>query len=163
MNPKYLFILLLTSLLLSASPPGEKRLITQIRRAYYHIENGIKNNVYHRLHHEQKDDDNIVRYATIYTDKQGRVVKLHCDGGSGDSAHEADYYYRPDGTIFFAYLRSANVAECETQLRIYFNAAGRPVRRLKKEGKKCGYVIAYPEKIADPREGYRKFCEVGGS
>ncbi|GEM_PF-6231595 len=157
-----LCMIVTSSLLLSASPPGEKKLITQIRQAYYHIENGIKNNAYRRQHHSE-EEENIVQEATIYIDKQGRVVKLRCSGGSEDSAHEADYYYRPDGTIFFAYLRSANVAECKTQLRIYFDAAGRPVRRLKKEGKKCGYAVAYPEKIVDPREGYRKFCEVGGS
>ena len=152
MSPKYLFTLLFTSLLLSASHPEEKRLITHIRQAYYHIEYGIKNNACRRSHHKL-EDENIVREATIYTDKQGRVVKLRCSGGSEDSAHEADYYYRPDGTIFFAYLHAANVAECETQLRIYFDAAGRPVKRLKKEGKKCGYAVAYPEKIADPQVG----------
>ena len=98
---------------------GGKPHIAKIRKAYARIEQGIEMDEFsYRKHSEY--NGSIVCSAAIYTDNRGRVVKLHCSGGSEDSAHEADDYYRPDGTIFFA----------------------------------------YPEKIIDPMEGYRKFYEL---
>ncbi|WP_456433596.1 hypothetical protein [Nitratifractor sp.] len=103
-------------------------------------------------------DGAVVENAAVYMDAKGRIRKLHCDGGTEDSAHEANYYYRSDGSLFFVYLRSANVHECETQVRLYIAPDGRLFKRLVREGKRCGVAPVYPERLADPREGYRAFC-----
>ena len=150
-------ILILSVLFLTSNAGDADPRIARIRKMYRQIEAQVKDQ---ELLYEKKEKFNgyEVSQAAIYTDEKGRVRKLHCEGGTGDSAGSGDYYYRRDGTIFFSLVRGGNVHGCESEVRSYFNPSGRLIKRSRKEAKQCPAMWLYPLKITDPKRGYANDC-----
>jgi len=137
---------------------GAQQQIAWIKKEYARIEKAIAQKMLPWRKHSRYDGA-AVENAELYLDENESVRKLHCEGGSEDSAAEASYYYRRDGTLFFSYLRSANVHDCLIEIRNYFDARGRVIRTLRNDAKACASLYIYPSAIRDPQKGYADFCD----
>ena len=137
--------------------------ITQIRHLYNVIEKNSKSGFYIEKKHIKEDSDCFPMRAEIYLEKWNTNSiprKLHCEGGSEDSAGVAEYYYRENGKIFFSFIKYANIANCWSEIRNYYDERGGLIKRLYKDSPKCGLKIdVFPDKIKDPWEGYKSFCK----
>jgi len=146
---KTVFTLILLGVTLSAGYRDDPR-VREIIAEYNQVETLSKNGTY-RMIKRGGDYDGEVDIAYLYFENRTRTPrKLKLEGGTGDSAHDAEYYYRQDGTLFFSYLRSANVRGCKTEIRNYFDRSGRRIYRKEKIGSQCAAQVGYDEIVRDP-------------
>jgi len=143
------------SMALSAGYRDDPR-VQEIIREYGHVESMSKSGMF-PYSKRGGEYDGEVDIAYLYRDNRYRQPprKLKLEGGTGDSAHDAEYYYRLDGTLFFSYLRSANVRGCRTEVRSYFDHAGERIYRKEKHGT-CAAIIGYKEIVRDPIQEFSK-------
>ncbi|ADV46581.1 hypothetical protein [Nitratifractor salsuginis] len=150
-------ILILPFLSLTINAGEADPRIARIRKIFRQIEAQVKDQAF-LYKKKERYDGYEVSQAVIYIDEKGRVRKLHCEGGTEDSAGSGDYYFRKDGTIFFSFVRGGSVHGCESEVRSYFDSTGRLIKRLRKDGKQCPAMWFYPLKIGDPERAYANCC-----
>jgi len=150
-------ILILTFLFPTVNAGKLDLRIAQIRKMYRQIEAQSKDQ---ELLYRKKEefDGYVVSQAAIYTDEKGRVRKLHCESGSGDSVGSGDYYYWEDGPIFFSYVYGGDVHGCWSEVRSYFDPSGKLIKRFRKDAKKCPAMWLYSLNISDPKRAYENYC-----
>ena len=149
-----IFILILFSLFSQATEKDPR--IVEIRKMFRQIEAQVKNQ---NLSYQKREESDgyVVNQAVIYSDDKS-VRKLHCEGGTGDSAATADCYYRRDGTIFFSFVRGTAISGCKSELRSYFDSKGRLIKRLRNDSRSCPASVPYPLKIDDVKSAYARYC-----
>jgi len=149
-----IFLAILSNLLASSE-------ITQIRHLYNIIEKNSKNGSYIEKRHEE-EYENKGEEAELYLEERGSrliIRKLHCEGGTEDSAGVAEYYYRANGKIFFSFIQYYNIANCWSEIRNYYDKRGAIIKRLYKDSPKCSLRRdIYPFRIDNPKRGYKNFC-----
>jgi len=157
---KRIIFLALSISLFSMNANATNPEIAQIKRLYSIIEKKSKTGAYI---HKRKDIEYIpVKMAKIYFEKKrGRLIprKLHCGGGTDDSGESAEYYYRANGKLFFSFIKYANVRDCLSEIRSYYDKSGELIKRSYRDGKKCSMRLdIYPFRIDNPKRGYKNFC-----
>jgi hypothetical protein len=87
----------------------------------------------------------------VFVDRQsGKIVKIALSGGSGDSYHSGEYFFRSDGTRFLTILKDGNIHGDLSDVQIDFNEFGREIHREEKTN--TGYAPVYPAILDDPQK-----------
>ena len=129
---------------------AKEKLIKRNRALYQMIQDNIGMGMYEVVKQttesEGEGEDKIV-----FVDRQsGNIVKIALSGGSGDSYHSGEYFFRSDGKPFLTILKDGNIHGDLSDVRIDFNEFGREIHREEKTN--TGYAPVYPVKLDDPRK-----------
>jgi hypothetical protein len=134
----------------SSADNAKEELIKKNRALYRMIQDNIGMGMYEVLkkttESEEEGEDKIV-----FVDRQsGKIVKIALSGGSGDSYHSGEYFFRSDGKPFLTILKDGNIHGDLSDVRIDFNEFGREIHREEKTN--TGYAPVYPVKLDDPQK-----------
>ncbi|MDH3975802.1 MAG: hypothetical protein OEV42_16130 [Deltaproteobacteria bacterium] len=133
--------------------------IIKVRNLYNEIESAIKSKSYKAESQNcELYGGSFVILGTIYRDKNSKVRKYVLEGGSGDSAGEAWYYYDEHGVPRFSFLQRRAANGTELEKRIYFDEKGRHIytdTKLKGPGWPGGFSDSMPE----PLEDFANLCK----
>jgi len=135
---------ILTILLITLPLLGSSFDINKIRKEFKKIESNIALNRYYSRKISQD-----MQEITIYK-KHNRVKKIKVEGGSEDSYHKGEYYFK-NGKLFFSYLQSNDVAGCGVEVRNYYKRR-HLIKKLVKYSKKCRRDAGYPAYIRSYKE-----------
>ena len=128
--------------------------IVKIREEFKSIEKSIKAKSY-QTQKKSWSGANVGEEITLYRDKKGKIKKLFLEGGSEDSYHKGEYFYK-DGKLFFSYVLSRNYANCSSEIRSYFNNS-KLIFRKTTNSKKCSLIPKMPWAIHNPLRYYKQF------
>jgi len=112
--------------------------ILSIKKEFKKIESNLSNYSQRKISQEMQE-------ITIYKNNKNRVKKISVEGGSEDSYHKAQYYFK-NNRLFFSFLVSNDVHGCGVEVRNYFKNR-KIVKRIVKDGKKCARRAGYPAYI----------------
>ena len=96
--------------------------------------------------------------AHLFSDSAGRVRKYRIEGGSGDSAGEATYYYDTGGVLRFTFTRLGAVNGTEREDRYYFDSAGALLYRYSRLLHGPGYPGGFDSMVVNPLADFRALC-----
>ncbi len=112
--------------------------ILTIKKEFKKIESNLSNYSQKKISQEMQD-------ITIYKNSKNRIKKIFAEGGTEDSYHKVQYYFK-NNKLFFSYLVSKDVHGCSVEVRNYFKN-GKIIKRIVKNGKKCTKRAGYPAYI----------------
>jgi len=128
--------------------------IVKIRKEFKTIETNVKSQNY-QIEKKSWSSMGISKEITLYRDKKGYIKKLFIEGGTGDSYHKGEYFYKA-GKLFFSYVVSRNYHECSTEIRSYF-LNDRLIFRKTTNAKKCAYEPHMLRVIKNPQRYFNQF------
>lgn len=106
----------------------------------------------------QCNDGDITLTGHLFTDSAGHARKYMVEGGSGDSAGDATYYYDLHGQLRFAFSHTNTVHGARQEDRVYFDSTGSQVYKDTRRAHGPAYPGGFGDPVRDPKADFRALC-----